>query len=527
MGKWNGYHLAVGTGDRDPESVAANLRIELQRVAPDLYEYAESAYRNRDRSSVWHEGDVVRWTTGESHSYGAEIIDLWYDDAVTEFDVPGEWALGVWQQEVEWWGGAALFARLDDRYVKIDQVTGRYGRGTADAIAYFEREWGVEGRQVDDLPSQDSEAATSTHEGATASAEGVDSVASVSATELVGGLETADPGERRAIVERLFVAVERDAVSFARLPIPVLDALDDPETKFAAAATVRELDVPPGEVRETLRSGSPARRRSAARYFACRNWSDEETTQALSDALSDADADVRAAAANALRRRTERHGSRGESDAPPAPVEAISDLLEVARDEDPRVRADATLAAAQLAFYHDADDRADAAAEALVAAITDSDEDVRGDAVRFCDVEHEDLPERAPDDALTRFVASLGNADDANEGFPTGVTNVGWYVARYRSELVEPILDELVERGWHTEPRSAFAREMVTTMAKSAADDFPTTTPSDLVSVADALVEAAEDDVCVEEAIDVLEVIVGLDDAEVDAEALDRLSESD
>ena len=73
-----------------------------------------------------------------------------------------------------WWGEATLFAWLDGRYVKIDEVTGRYGRGAADAIAYFEREWGVEGRQVDDSPSLHSEAVASTREDAEVSAEVLD-----------------------------------------------------------------------------------------------------------------------------------------------------------------------------------------------------------------------------------------------------------------------------------------------------------------------------------------------------------------
>ena len=523
MGKWNGYHLAVGTGDRDPESVAASLHAELERVVPELYEYVESAYRERDRSGVWHEGDVVRWTTGESHSYGAEIIDLWDDDAVTEFDVPGEWALAVWQQEVEGWGGATLFARLDGRYVKIDRVTGRYGRGAEDAIAYFEREWGVEGRRVDDLPSQHSEASASTREGATASPEGGDSVASARVTELVGALASAGPTERRAVAEKLFVAVERDAVSFTGLPIPVLDALDDPETRFAAAATVREIETASGGVRKVLASGSPDQRRAAARYFACCDWADEETTRTLADALDDSDTDVRAAAANALRRRVERHGSRERRDAPPAPVGATPDLLDAARDDDPRVRADATLAAVQLAIYDGADDYATAAVESFAAAATDADETVRERVVDFCDVEVERLAEAAPDEASTRLVGALAEAESRGSDVDRWVTLTAMHVPRYQADLVRPILDDLVELGWRADAKSAFAREAVTTMAEEARTDFSAASPRDFAPVVDPLVDAVREGVAVESAVEVLRTVAESDADALDTETLERL----
>ena len=36
MGNWNGYHLTVGVGARDPETVAEELREALPRLASEV-----------------------------------------------------------------------------------------------------------------------------------------------------------------------------------------------------------------------------------------------------------------------------------------------------------------------------------------------------------------------------------------------------------------------------------------------------------------------------------------------------------
>lgn len=528
MGSWDGFHLTLGAGDRDPEVVAADLHAELRRIVPDLYEYVESPYRDSEKSSVWHHGNVVHWETGECHDYGRKILDLREDDAIADLDVPADWMLGVLGREIEYEGSAALFAWLDGRYVKIDEVVGRLGRGGEDVVSYFEREWNVEGEPVQSLGSPDGDPSFTTREDGTAERDDDERRDDERFDErdgatLLGALDADAPAERRVAAETLFVAVEAGTVSFDGLPVRLFDALDDDSARFGAAATVRELDVSPDRVRETLDDSDPTVRRAAARYFACCDWSGEETTRALADALSDADAGVRAAAANALRRRVERHGSRKGRDAPPAPVGATPTLLEAARDDDPRVRADATLAAVQLAIYDGSGDHAEAAVEAFAAAATDANETVREHVVDFCDVEVERLAEAAPDGASTRLVGALAEAESKGSDVHRWVTLTAMHTPRYEADLVRPILDDLVELGWRADAKSAFAREAVTTMAEEARNDFSSVSPQHFAPVVDPLMDAIREGVAVEAGVEVLRTVAESDADALDTETLERL----
>lgn len=136
MGMWTGYSLSVGPGVRDLEAVAADLRVEL--AAADIDEYTVTD------EDVSCEDGIVRWTTGENHG----VAWGFWEGLVPALDVPAEWALGVYQQEVEWNGGATLYAWLDDGFAEVETFDGAFGRGAQDAIAYFEREYDVVGTEV-------------------------------------------------------------------------------------------------------------------------------------------------------------------------------------------------------------------------------------------------------------------------------------------------------------------------------------------------------------------------------------------
>lgn len=460
MGSYYAYSLSLGPGERDPETVAAELRAAL----PDALEETLGAGVDLDEvvgeggPLAWVEDGVVRYTTGRNFRIGwpAEWTDL-----VRGLPVPSRWALATWQGEAGSAGGAMLYAWVDGEYVLIEERRGRNGARGADVVEDLEREWGVDARErypVDPPSRVDPVAARREPDpAATPGYEPVDHGDLPSVDAALDALEGSDPRRRRRAAEHLYVRAGEDGD--VALESAVTDALADPVTRFPAAATLTEASVTASALASGLESTDPNERARAARVCAVRGLEDAPV-DALRDALTDDDAEVRAAAARAFERATVG------TDRDPAAF-ALEDLIAATEDEDPRVRAAAGLGVVRFGLEHDRDE-VDLGTDALVRLAHDPDAAVTDRLTAALDAAYgpDEVLESLPDDALQRLPVSLARITPDVDGEPVEpIAGLPAYVTGWLPAYFEPIATDLVRLGWTED--SELARRIVRGAAAS------------------------------------------------------------
>lgn len=463
MGSYHTYHVVIEPGERDADQVAAEVRGALPAALDAaLHEETdvEEAYHG-DGVDVWVEDGRVHYATGRNFV----VFTFDWQDLVPALDVPARWACAVWQQEVEYNGGAELFGWVDGGFRLVDDQGGRFGCAGTDALAYVERQWGVEGSlQRDATEDQqydpDDPVAGPIPAGDAPGFEPVDRDALPDLETALEALADDDPDRRRTTAEQLYVLVsERDRAP--GLDRRLFAALDDEATRWGAGATGRAMDPPTDAVRAALTDDDPARRRAAARYCLLDGpHLDGLPADELRLRLADPDASVRAVAARAFAR-----AALGEHADPPA--DAFADLLAATEDPVAEVRGPASVAVARYAFDEGVGDP-ERAAEVVARGAFDADAGVRERVVGYAERHNleEDLAHRLPDPAVDPLLDGLVAADAGSDVEAPGyVERILAYAGRGWPEVVEPRLDELVATGWRDEDRSAVARAAVAAYA--------------------------------------------------------------
>lgn len=144
MGSYEAYRLVVEPGERDAETVAD----ELYAALPDALEGALADEDRADDYSRIVDGGLglkvfvddqgfVHWRSAR-----VGVPFLFVRDLPKRLDVRGDWALGCWEQEVNYWGIADLFV-WDDGWVKQDEERGENGEKGGDAIDTLADRYGV------------------------------------------------------------------------------------------------------------------------------------------------------------------------------------------------------------------------------------------------------------------------------------------------------------------------------------------------------------------------------------------------
>jgi len=471
MGSWHTYHLTVHPGERDPERVAAELRgalpAALLGAAHDSFDLDDIVHG--DGPDVWVADGLVHFATGRN--WRVSTFD-WSPTLVPALPVPARWACAVWQQEVEYNGGAELFGWVDGGFVPVDEQQGLFGNSGRDALRVLEREWGVTGSTDRDVPRNDRSDADDpiADPESVPKFEPVDRDALGDPEDALATLTDADRGgaERRRAAERLYVHVaERDAA--VRLDPRLFAALDDDATKWAAGATVRELSVTTGALADALAADDAERRRAAARF--CLLRADEPSRDdaavfpaaVLADALADADRAVRLTAARAFERSV-------VSELADPPTAAFDALADAATDDDPDIRAAATLALVRSGFDHRAGDF-ETVADAFARAVFAPDPTVRDRLEAYLDTSGDDLGHFLPDSLVERLAAALVRADaQSDRAAPDAVDGLVTYPAHYQPEVVDPVVTAAVELGWGAD--STLARSLVSAYVDGHDDEY-------------------------------------------------------
>ncbi|MUV89569.1 hypothetical protein GJ629_06390 [Halapricum sp. CBA1109] len=185
---------------------------------------------------------------------------------------------------------------------------------------------------------------------------------------LIGDVATTDGRERVEALELLYAAAAENAVPLDVTPLPVLDLLETPgRAGMLAAVIVRELAY------DRLDTGDPADvpdRRQRAEHFGLEKARSDVEPSVL-DALSADDPHVRAGAARGVFKMAwSRRGLPSITTGDISGPELFEHLMGATDDEDPRVRAYATLAAALVVTHLD-DGAVDSALSAVAPAIED------------------------------------------------------------------------------------------------------------------------------------------------------------
>jgi hypothetical protein len=482
MGKYHGYSLALHPGEREPDVVAAELQAALPEAFTEFFDNTElvNDVITGENQLVWVDDGMVYYTTGRNF----KIQPYDWEELATLLPVPARWGCATWQGEAGAVGEVFVYAWIDGGFKLVDTQGDKEGTRGADAVEFVRDVWNVEPRyneasyrpsRVRPLPDSPSGISVVKQERTPNPAkidgfEPVERDAFGSTEEAIEQLSDENPELRRLAAEWLYVTTTEDGISLD-LNAKLREALHDPETRLIVGATLRYMPLTKTKLERALDAATATERALAAEICLLRGLTDAPI-DALRDALSDEDEEVRFYAARAFERSAIAAESVLFSGKGKPPASAVEDLYDAIDDPAPRVRAAAAVALVRFVCNHDVGEGS-IGADAFARAAYDPSPEVREHLMRYLETAYviDEIIPNLPDRILTPLpVHVIEQAAKTDEEPIELVGELLEYAPKWSAEYLIPILPDLVELGWKQD--SDLARDVVIACANEGKEDL-------------------------------------------------------